>query len=79
MRSNSDYLGFTALFNTDCLFKPRAGMILFYGCAYQITKTLFSLEFYAAFYEGLTTKYYIVLITQDAILTVNRSISTISI
>ena len=58
MRSNSDYLGLTAIFNTDCLFKPRAGMILFYGRTCQITKTLFSLEFYADLYEGLTTKYY---------------------
>ena len=33
-------------------------MIFFYGRTCQITKTLFSLEFYAAFYEGLTAKYY---------------------
>ena len=58
MRSNSDYLSLTALFNTDCLFKPRAGMILFYGRTCQVTEILFSPEFYAAFYEGLTTKYY---------------------
>ena len=38
--------------DTDCLFKPRAAII------YMFTKTLFSLEFYGAFYKGLTTKYY---------------------
>ena len=30
-------------------------MILFYGRTCQIMKSLFSLEFYAAFYKGLTT------------------------
>ena len=28
MRSNSDYIGLTTIFYTDCLFKPKAGMIL---------------------------------------------------
>ena len=55
MRSNNNYLGLTALFYTDCLLKPRVGMILFYGRTCQITKSLFSLEFYRAFYKGLTT------------------------
>ena len=58
MRGNSDYLGLTALFYTDCLFKPRAGMIPYYGRTCHITKSFFSLEFYGAFYKGLTTKYY---------------------
>ena len=58
MRIDSYYLSLTALFYTACLFKPRAGMILFYGRTCQITKSLFSLEFYGAFYKGLTTKYY---------------------
>ena len=48
----------TALFYTGYLLKPRAGIILFYGRTCQITKSLFSLEFYGAFYKGLTTKYY---------------------
>ena len=53
MRSNNDYLGLTSPFYTDCLFKPSAGMILFYGRTCR-TKSLFSLEFYGAF-KGLTT------------------------
>ena len=55
MRSNSDYLGPTALFYTDCLFEPGAGMLLFYGHTWQITNSLFSLEFYGVIYKGLTT------------------------
>ena len=39
-RSNSDYL--TALFYTDCLFKPRAAKMLFYGCTCQTTKSFLS-------------------------------------
>ena len=48
-------------------------MILFYGRTCQITKSLFSLEFYGAFYKGFDHKILqlVVLITQDASLTVN--------
>ena len=46
------------------MFRARARMILFYGRTCQITKSLFSLEFY-----GTTN---VILITQDAILTVNH-------
>ena len=62
-----------AIFYTDCLLKPRAGMILFYVRTCQITKSLFSLEFYGAFYKGLTTN----IITCPAILTMNGSIMLI--
>ena len=41
MRGNSDYIGLMALFYTDCLFKPRAGMILFYGRIFHVAKSLF--------------------------------------
>ena len=55
MRSNSNYICFTALFYTDNLFKPKAGKIPFNGRTFQITKCLFLLESYGVLCKGLTT------------------------
>ena len=76
MRSNSDYLGLTVLVYTDCLFKPRAGNVTFLWLHMPDNKKFIFTGILLLEKSGPQI-FQLVLITQDAILTVIESIVTL--
>ena len=53
--------------------------MLFYGCTCQTTKTFFHWKYMESFTKDLPQILQLVLITEDAILTVNRSMKVLNI
>ena len=79
MRSNSNYLGLTAVFYTDCLFKPRAGRddTFLWSHMPDNEKFIFTGILWSLLQRFDHKILELVLITQDEILTVNGSIDLI--